>query len=47
MIEWRWNLEPMRARDRHAKNFADALDFRTRRDAITLPAFTAPDAALC
>jgi phospholipase C len=47
MIEWRWGLEPMRARDRYAKNFADALDFKTRREAITLPAFSAPNAVLC
>lgn len=47
MIEWRWGLEPMTLRDRHAKNFADALDFRTRREAVTLPAFTAPPATLC
>jgi len=47
MIEWRWGLEPMRARDAHAKNFADALDFRTHREAITLPSFTAPPATVC
>ena len=27
MIEWRWGLEPMHARDRYAKNLAEALDF--------------------
>jgi phospholipase C len=42
MIEWRWGLAPMTARDRYAKNFADALDFTKRRDPITLPAFTGP-----
>jgi phospholipase C len=47
MIEWRWNLEPMWARDRYAKNFADALDFRTRREPVTLPKFTAPNALVC
>ena len=47
MIEWRWGLEPMTLRDRYAKNFADALDFTTRREAITLPAFTAPAATVC
>jgi phospholipase C len=47
MIEWRWGLEPMRLRDRTAKNLADALDFSSRREAITLPAFTAPDPQLC
>jgi phospholipase C len=34
MIEWRWGLEPMTMRDHYAKNFAEALDFKTRRDAI-------------
>lgn len=42
MIEWRWGLEPMTLRDRTAKNLADALDFRTRRDAVALPPFTPP-----
>ena len=44
MIEWRWGLEPMTLRDQTAKNLAEALDFSTRRDPVTLPAFT-PDAA--
>jgi phospholipase C len=47
MIEWRWGLEPMRLRDRTAKNLADALDFSSRREAIALPAFSAPDPQLC
>jgi phospholipase C len=47
MIEWRWGLEPMRLRDRTAKNLADALDFSSRREAITLPAFSAPDPQVC
>jgi phospholipase C len=47
MIEWRFGLEPMRLRDRTAKNLADALDFSTRREAVTLPAFTAPDPQVC
>ena len=47
MIEWRWGLEPMRLRDRTAKNLADALDFSTRREAITLPSLVAPDPQLC
>ncbi len=42
MIEWRWGLEPMRLRDRHARNLADALDFRIRREPVDLPRFTAP-----
>jgi phospholipase C len=40
MIEWRWGLRPMTARDANAKNLADALDFTTRRDPIDLAAFT-------
>lgn len=47
MIEWRWNLQPMTKRDANAKNFADALDFSTRRDPIELPAFTTPAAETC
>ena len=47
MIEWRWGLEPMRARDRHARNFAYALDFSARREPVTLPAFSAPPATVC
>ena len=43
MIEWRWGLEPMSARDANAKNLADALDFTTRRAAFELPAFTTPE----
>ncbi|MGZ4683208.1 MAG: alkaline phosphatase family protein [Acidimicrobiales bacterium] len=42
MIEWRWGLEPMTARDANAKNLADALDFSTTRPAFELPAFTPP-----
>ncbi len=29
MIEWRWNLKPLTARDANAKNLADVLDFAT------------------
>jgi phospholipase C len=47
MIEWRFGLEPMRLRDRTAKNLADALDFSARREPVTLPAFTAPDPQVC
>jgi phospholipase C len=47
MIEWRWGIEPMTLRDRHAKNLADALDLTTRRAPIDLPAFSAPPAAMC
>lgn len=47
MIEWRWNLPPLTLRDRTAKNLADALDFRNRREAVTLPAFVPPAAVVC
>jgi phospholipase C len=47
MIEWRWGLEPMRARDRHARNLAAALDFTARREPVMLPAFEAPPPQLC
>ena len=42
MIEWRWGLEPMHARDRHAKNLADALDFSTRRAPVRIPRVARP-----
>jgi phospholipase C len=47
MIEDRFGLEPMTARDANAKSLADALDFSQRRDAIDLPAFTPPPIAAC
>jgi phospholipase C len=47
MIEWRWGLEPMTLRDKNATNLAQALDFTTRRDPITLPAFTPEPAVVC
>ena len=47
MIEWRWGLEPMTMRDRYAKNFAEALDFTARREAIDLPAYDPPPARAC
>jgi len=47
MIEWRWDLEPMTARDANAKNLADALDFSTTRPAFDLAPFTAPPLAQC
>jgi phospholipase C len=47
MIEWRFGLEPMTARDKHAKNLADALDFTTRREPFDLPVFAAPAAVAC
>lgn len=47
MIEWRWDLEAMTVRDANAKNLADALDFSTRRDPITLPKVPPVPATTC
>jgi len=47
MIEWRWGLQPMTVRDANANNLADALDFSSRRDPVTLPAFTPATAEAC
>jgi phospholipase C len=47
MIEWRWGLEPMSLRDKTARNIAETLDFSTRRDPLTLPAFTPEPAEVC
>ena len=37
----------MTLRDRYAKNFAEALDFTTRREPIVLPRFAAPPPTGC
>jgi len=47
MIEWRWGLAPMTLRDRYARNFAEALDFTSRRAPIVLPRFAAPPPTGC
>ena len=47
MIEWRWGLKPMSARDANAKNLAEALDFKHPREALTLPAFTPVTSKAC
>ncbi len=47
MIEWRWGLAPLTMRDRHARNFAEALDFTSRRAPIDLPAYEPPPARAC
>jgi len=39
MIEWRWGLPPMTARDRGARNLAEALDLSSHAPPVTLPAF--------
>jgi phospholipase C len=47
MIEARWHLEPMRARDRGSRNLADALDFSARRAPIALPPLRMPTPRGC
>lgn len=47
MIEWRWGLAPMRRRDATARNFAEVLDFGSRREPIVLPDFTPPPTGAC
>ncbi len=47
MIEWRWGLKPMTARDANARNLAEALDFTKKRDPITLPAFKRVTSKAC
>ena len=39
--------EPMTMRDRYAKNFAEALDFTERREAIDLPHYDPPPERAC
>jgi phospholipase C len=47
MIEWRWDLEPMSARDANARNLADVLDFSRPRRAPRIPHFEAPKPKPC
>jgi phospholipase C len=47
MIEWRWGLPPMTARDRSAANLAAVLDFSKRRRPLQLPPFDPGPAAQC
>jgi phospholipase C len=42
MIEWRWDLEPMHARDRYAKNLVDVLDLDAHRTPVDVPRETPP-----
>ena len=37
MIEWRWDLKPMTARDANARNLAEVLDLSSRRDPASVP----------
>jgi phospholipase C len=36
MVEWRWNLPPMTARDRYARNLVEALDLSARAAPVAL-----------
>lgn len=36
MIEWRWDLPPMTARDRHARNLAEVLDLSAHAEPVAL-----------
>jgi len=47
MIEWRWGLPSMTARDKNARNLAEVLDFSARRRPVELPRFSAPAPAKC
>jgi len=47
MIEWRWGLEPMTARDRGARNLAEALDLSAGQRPVSLPSFVAPPVKPC
>jgi phospholipase C len=41
LVEWRWGLEPLAARDAAAKNLAEVLDLTTRRtDSPDIPVLT-------
>ncbi|HEX4778783.1 MAG TPA: alkaline phosphatase family protein [Acidimicrobiia bacterium] len=42
MIEWRFGLEPMHARDRYARNLAEVLDLSHRRKPTDVPHETPP-----
>ncbi|HZR81491.1 MAG TPA: alkaline phosphatase family protein [Candidatus Binatia bacterium] len=41
MVEWRWGLDPLSARDASANNLARVLDFRDRKD-LSAPQFDVP-----
>lgn len=47
MIEWRWNLAPMSARDAYARNLAEVLDFSNPRKPARLKHFKAPKPKAC
>jgi phospholipase C len=47
MIEWRWSLQPMTARDAGARNLAEALDFSARTRPVGLPDLSAFSPGTC
>ena len=48
MIEWRWGLAPLRARDANARNLADMLDFSlSRTDMPAIPTPVVPTTVQC
>jgi phospholipase C len=47
MIEWRWDLPPMTARDRGAANLVDVLDFARPRPPLQIPPFDAGPVPQC
>ena len=48
MIEWRWGLEAMTARDLNARNLAEVLDFSiARTDSPNIPIVEPPGTLLC
>jgi phospholipase C len=47
MIEWRWSLPPMTARDRAAANLASVLDFSGRRRPLELAPIDPGPATQC
>jgi hypothetical protein len=47
MIEWRWSLPAMTARDRSAANLAEVLDFSERRRPVHVPRLDVGPATAC
>ena len=47
MIEWRWALEPLTARDANARNLAEVLDFGAAEKPATIGPFDVPAVEEC
>jgi len=48
LVEWRWGLQPLAARDAAANNLAEVLDFTTKRtDNPSIPTLTAQPRIAC